>query len=139
MANRRGMGAAVGLSKEQVAFIQRGSSPAPSNIQAVEVQAASPAEVGRIERTPTPSDSSSSQPAAKRPTRRQTRPAREEPAEPDFYGQILIPLTTRLKAPTADALRRACLEQKLARKSPNSQQEIVEIAVAAWLNEHEYL
>ena len=138
MASRRGMGAALGLSKEQEAFIERGSSPEPTSIQTVEEQGVPTVELMAAEPVPTSSDTPSGQ-QMKRPSRKQTRQEREESAGLDFYSKTLVPLTTRLKAPTADALRRACLEQKLSRTSPNSQQEIVEIAVATWLNENKFL
>mgnify|MGYP001817082678 CR=1 FL=1 len=51
---------------------------------------------------------------------------------------ILVPVTTRLSLTTADALRRACLEQKLQRKSPSTQQEIVDAALRAWLVDNGY-
>ena len=47
--------------------------------------------------------------------------------------ETLVPLTTRLRPATAQALRRAYLEQKLAGKHPDTQQEIVEAALHAWL------
>jgi hypothetical protein len=50
-----------------------------------------------------------------------------------------IAITTRLKPRTADALRRAHLEQKLNRREPATQQEIIESAVQYWLREHSYL
>jgi hypothetical protein len=46
---------------------------------------------------------------------------------------ILVSLTTRLSPATAEALRRAALEQRLRRRRPHTQQEIVEAAVRHWL------
>lgn len=51
----------------------------------------------------------------------------------------LVAVTTRLKSRTADALRRAYLEQKLQRREPATQQEIIEEAVQHWLRQHAYL
>lgn len=69
------------------------------------------------------------------------KPAPTAPAESGgtLVGQLLVPLTTRLQPKTAEMLRRACLEQKLAGKRPHSQQEIVELATQAWLRENGYL
>lgn len=46
---------------------------------------------------------------------------------------FLVQITTRLRSETADAQRRACLEQKLARRKPKTQQDIIELALQAWL------
>jgi hypothetical protein len=51
----------------------------------------------------------------------------------------MISVTTRFEQQTADALRRAHLEQKLKNIAPATQQEIIEIAVQTWLKDHDYL
>jgi hypothetical protein len=50
-----------------------------------------------------------------------------------------VAITTRLQARTADALRRAYLEQKLNRLEPATQQEIIELAVQQWLRANSFL
>lgn len=65
-----------------------------------------------------------------------------EPAHATSLNMIpplLVPLTTRLQPRTANALRRAYLEQKLKGHTPATQQEIVETALEDWLRRHEYL
>ena len=57
------------------------------------------------------------------------------PADDDY----LVAVTTRLQARTAEALRRAYLEQKLNRKEPGTQQEIIEAALQAWLRRNAFL
>jgi hypothetical protein len=57
------------------------------------------------------------------------------PASEDY----LVAITTRLQARTAEALRRAYLEQKLNRRNPATQQEIIEIALQHWLRKNSYL
>ena len=57
------------------------------------------------------------------------------PANDDY----LVAITTRLQARTADALRRAYLEQKLNRREPATQQEIIELAVQQWLRKNSFL
>jgi hypothetical protein len=52
---------------------------------------------------------------------------------------LLVSLTTRLSPATAEALRRAVLEQKLQRQRPQTQQEIVEAAVRGWLTANGFL
>lgn len=59
--------------------------------------------------------------------------------EPAFYGDLLVPLTTRIRPATANALRRAHLEQRLRHARPATQQEIVEDALDAWLARHGFL
>lgn len=60
-------------------------------------------------------------------------------AEHNEAPPVLVPLTTRLMPATAEALRRAHLEQKLRRATPSTQQEIVEAAVTEWLRAHDFL
>ncbi len=65
------------------------------------------------------------------PVSRATTP----PANDDY----LVAMTTRLRARTADALRRAHLEQKLNRLEPATQQDIIELAVQQWLRKNSFL
>ena len=55
-----------------------------------------------------------------------------------FVGDLLLPITTRLSLDTANTLRRACLERKLGRKRPCTQQEVIESAVRTWLAQNGY-
>lgn len=137
MAERRGMGEALAISPEKIAFIEKGSvgtknEPTPVRRQEVAIPVGVSAEV-RAEESPEASTRRSrrrSPAAERRSTSQEDRP---------FIGQILIPLTTRLQPDTANALRRACLEQKLAGRQPATQQEIVEAAVRTWLADEDYL
>ena len=56
------------------------------------------------------------------------------PANEDY----LVAITTRLQARTAEALRRAYLEQKLNRLEPATQQEIIELALQEWLRKNSF-
>jgi hypothetical protein len=49
------------------------------------------------------------------------------------------PLTTRLRADLAGALKRASLERQLAGQEPHTVQEILEEALEPWLRHHGYL
>lgn len=50
----------------------------------------------------------------------------------------LVPLTTRVHPDTAEALRNAHLQQQIARRKPDTKQDIVEAALRLWLAEHGY-
>ena len=50
-----------------------------------------------------------------------------------------LPITSRVRADLAVALKRASLERQLAGVYPNSLQEILEEALEPWLRQHGYL
>jgi hypothetical protein len=147
MVERRGMGQALALTPEKMAFIQGGAEtvePPAAPLHQADAKNA----IGRQARQPriAPQSVASDETSASPPRPRRSRASADlrtnvaDLGESDgFYGPLLVPLTTRLQPKTADALRRACLEQKLARRTPNTQQEIVELAVAQWLKEHRFL
>ena len=58
---------------------------------------------------------------------------------PSRVRETLVPLTTRIREQTAEALRRAYLEHKLSGQLPDTQQEIVEASLRKWLGEHGFL
>ena len=149
MAERRGMEAALNLTPEKMAFIQKGT--ATENVvfkpMAVSTTATEspPLKQGSQSVDVIPDDVPKTRNGSPRSTRSRgvnANTARTQNVQPDkegLYGELLVPLTTRLKPETADALRCACLEQKLARKTPNTQQEIIELALADWLENHGFL
>ena len=51
----------------------------------------------------------------------------------ELLDDILVPLTTKLRRRTVQALRRSYLEQKLAGRTPATQQDIIEEAIECWL------
>lgn len=61
----------------------------------------------------------------------------------DFNGRSSqysrVPLTSRVRADIADALKRASLERQLQRIEPSSVQEILETALEPWLKANGYL
>lgn len=149
MAERRGLGAAMSMTPEKLAFIKGSMTTKELSDQS---PAETPAEVTEAVTPESAEVSPSASRSAETPRARGSRPARSRDASiprshprtelderEGFYGPILVPLTTRLEPKTADALRRACLEQKLARRSPDTQQEIVEIALKRWLRDNEFL
>jgi len=147
MAERRGMGEAMALTPEKMAFIQGGltgpqpvaSAAEPSPVSSPQAETA-PNSAIAVAEPPSPVRVRPSRPGRSRGA----SPVRIEEPEPTevvagFSGSILVPLTTRLPLQTVDALRRACLEQKLTRRRPNTQQEILEAALTAWLRQQGFL
>jgi hypothetical protein len=63
-----------------------------------------------------------------------------KPAEPATAASIgRSPLTTRLRADMAAALKRASLERQLAGQAPHTVQDILEEALEPWLKKQGYL
>jgi hypothetical protein len=50
-----------------------------------------------------------------------------------------VPLTTRIRADLAQAVKRATLERQLQGVEPNTTQEIIESAVEPWLRANGYI
>jgi hypothetical protein len=66
--------------------------------------------------------------------------AAEPPAAPRPGRPVQrSPITSRIRADMAVALKRATLERQLAGEYPNTLQEILEEAVEPWLRQHGYL
>lgn len=59
------------------------------------------------------------------------------PAHRPHVGRV--PLTTRVRADLAHALKRASLERQLQNVQPNSVQDILEAALEPWLRANGYL
>jgi len=72
-----------------------------------------------------------------------TDPAKQpkpQAAEPKNQNSISrVPLTTRVRADYAAALKRASLERQLAGEFPNTLQDILEEALGPWLRDHGYV
>ena len=67
------------------------------------------------------------------------RSSQENSEASDILDQVLVPVTIRLQHRTAQALRRAYLEQRLKHAKPDTQQEIVEEALGDWLSRQGFL
>lgn len=144
MANaRRSIGEAMALSADQRAFIQGGVKPAVEPMTSATPTDTPPISLNSPVETlaEAPVKKVALEPQAKSIRQRSSARSRlsiqleeEEPMAP-----ILAPLTTRLYPATADALRRACLEQRLRRRKPHTQQEIVELAVRGWLESNGFI
>ena len=144
MVKRRSMGSALSLNPDTLAFIHGGPTGAKREAEHEKTPTAghSPdqSETSKLE-------SVSARPVIRRRGRRPKAPPPEplvtpETASPSYPGDfppLLVSLTTRLSPAIAEALRRAALEQKLKRRRPQTQQEIVEAAVRGWLTTNGFL
>lgn len=150
MANRRSLGDALTMTPDKMAFIQgapaQPAAETPISLVAAPVPDSFPEDVE--ERGEELSESltsfrpeSPSRQQHRRSRGRSSRPEREPQDNSLLLGManLLVPLTTRLQPATAAALKRAGLEQRLRGAQPATVQQIVEIAVAEWLQEHDYL
>lgn len=142
MAKHRSLSNAL-LSPEKMAFIkgqdaaQADTLPDPPPVQSnavvipvVELSAETASEPMDIQPSKKPND--------KQSQRTNNAPIDHNtiaPANEDY----LVPITTRLQARTAEALRRAYLEQKINRREPATQQEIIELALQEWLRTNAFL
>jgi len=139
MAERRTINDALTLPPEKVAFIH-GDQNAAQALPAAPAKV--PAAATAADETPAARSDPPSEPKRSkrvgRSRRRQPQPAPTS-SPTGLVAQLRVPLTTRLHPDTAEALRRACLEQKLSGKLPNTQQDIVEQATQAWLREYGFL
>ena len=136
MATRLTLNHALDSSADKLAIIRHGSAYATSgNVTADPVinrsrPAELPAHSGQIESAA----SNQAQPEAVG-----SAAPRSEIVRPSLLGEVLVPLTTRIRPETANALRRAYLEQKLAHRTPATQQEIIEAALTTWLQQNGFL
>lgn len=150
MSERRSLGNAFRqtpevkqLDERAMAFIT-GGVPAKGTTEppkVKEVVMASPKEEAKApvepEMAAAPSELSPSEPKDS-PVRRSRSRVSVSTPQP-MNGKVFISVTTRLEQGTANALRRAYLEQKLKGALPATQQEIIEIALQAWLRDNDYL
>lgn len=152
MANRRSLGDAITMTPDKMAFIQGAkSTPEVPTPVITKPMAAASAPVHAVanpdqHEADRPEDSAISRTvelprAHARRTRGRNRSEREssEQTLPLGTANLMAPITTRLRPATAAALKRAGLEQRLRGAEPATVQEIVEIAVAEWLEQHDYL
>lgn len=139
MAERRSLNDAMDMTPEKMAFIQGNTTPtAKPTAVAAEPK---PAEEKTIDLERPPAEGGEpgeSRPRVNRRTGR-ARTAREAPGAGEILDQLLVPVTIRLQHRTAQALRRAYLEQRLRHAKPDTQQEIAEQALVEWLASNEYL
>lgn len=137
MAERRSLVDAMDMTPEKLAFI-KGQPVKEPQLAPVE----SPTTKATVEKTieleaTTIASEPQREPRSRigrRPTR--IRSAQEGPEASELLDQVLVPVTIRLQHRTAQALRRAHLEQRLRHAKPDTQQKIVEEALGDWLASH---
>lgn len=132
MAERRTLGDA--MTPEKIAFI-RDSTGKQSKASRVEERPQAPTKTIEL-KEPAPSDEAEASPSRRR-SRGRTRQGAPEASE--ILEQVLVPVTIRLPHRTAQALKRAHLEQKLKYLKPDTLQGIGEEALADWLTKAGYL
>ena len=133
MVERRSLGDAMNMSPEKLSFIRgstakQGLAPSTTEPDAPEKTVELKSEVPAHEESP-------------RTTRRRSRgrATSDEPLASEVLDQVLVPVTIRLPHRTAQALKRAHLEQKLKYLKPDTLQGIGEEALADWLTKAGYL
>ena len=134
MNQRRNIGNAMTLTPEAANFIAGKAAPKPTDAV---LPIAIVAEPSAIERTPEPDPEL--RPRATASPKKRKGVETSVAAHNSFVGELLVPLTTRIQPATANALRRAFLEQKLRHSKPDTQQDIVEEALTAWLSRNGFL
>jgi hypothetical protein len=141
MAERKSLAEAMTMSPEKLAFIKQGTvglvqptHPEPkaqpdSPPMAIEPEIAGTGAEQAIETGI----------KTAKPQSRARASRRDEPNANEILDQLLVPVTIRLQHRTSQALRRAYLEQRLKHAKPDTQQEIVEMAIVEWLSKHGFL
>lgn len=127
------MGDAMSLTPEKVAFIK--GTPAKEVSQAPEKKSVPVEKTMELE--PSAAETTQETPRSQRRRGRGRSSAQQQPNE--ILDQILVPVTIRLQHRTAQALKRAHLEQRLNHAKPDTQQEIVEEALEDWLTRRGFL
>lgn len=137
MAERRSLTDAVNLTPKLEAFITGGvpsESPQPvKNLTDDNPRALGPESVVEMPTRHEPRPRVRGRPRAKERSTNEEGDPRTVDRAAELLDDILVPLTTKLRRKTVQAIRRAYLEQKLAGRKPATQQEIIEEAVGDWL------
>ena len=136
MVERRSIGAAFDLTPEKRAFI---AGQAKTNASPT-VAPPAKADEKTIEVEVSPKENPmASEPVPARTRRSARRSNQQTPGASEVLDQVLVPVTIRLPHRTAQALRRAYLEQRLKHAKPDTQQDIVEEALGDWLSRQGFL
>jgi hypothetical protein len=133
MADRRTLGDSLEMTPSQKAFIQGNGGAQPIDAAPIVTNERATAE------EPVQKTSRPKRPARPRAAGSELPVAKSLDSETPYIDQILVPLTTRIRPETANALKRVCLEQKLSRRRPDSAQEIVDLALSHWLAQNGFL
>ncbi len=126
------------MSPAKLAFIKRGGEANQAETPDEPAAAAAVKTIDVEPSQPRPDAAREQRPRATRRSARQ-RSSHESPEASEVLDQVLVPITIRLPHRTAQALRRAHLEQRLKHAKPDTQQEMVEEAILDWLSKHAFL
>jgi hypothetical protein len=124
------------LSSDKLAFI-RGTNSAGVKTRKEKQQVPAPEKT--IELGQSEEEASAEEPRPQRRRGRVKSATQDEPQASQILDRMLVPVTIRLQHRTAQALKRAALEQKLKHQKPDQVQEIGEEAIADWLARSGYL
>lgn len=128
------------MTPEKRAFIAGQSKATQSATVTSPAKVEADAEQKVIEVEVTPKENLLASDAAPPRTRRSARRSSQETrGASEVLDQLLVPVTIRLPHRTAQALRRAYLEQRLKHAKPDTQQDIVEEALGDWLSRQGFL
>lgn len=133
MGERRTMGKAMEMTPAMKAFINGETKNATQTAEVVTDEKA----IDVPRRLEKPELAREVGPKGARRSGRRT--ALDRPGASEILDQLLVPLTIRVQHRTANALRRAHLEQRLNHSKPDTQQEIVEDALSDWLAKRGFL
>jgi hypothetical protein len=131
MAERRSIGDAMTMTPAKLAFIKGEGAKQTKDERAVVTDRKSKVETTIALEEPT---ADKGPPIKTRPrTNRRTNRSIKAPEASEVLDQVLVPVTFRLSHRTAQAVKRAYLEQKLKLAKPDTLQEIGEEALSDWL------
>jgi hypothetical protein len=135
MAERRSLEEALTFSPEKLAFIQGNSTSQPVSVVAEPLHSpvADPVSIESADAESIPIQKPAKTPNSTNAKRTAIGPS---PSTESAISQLWVPITTRLQHRTAAALRRAHLEQRLRYAKPDTQQEIIDLAVQQWLEQN---
>jgi hypothetical protein len=137
MADRKSLADAMTMSPEKLAFIEQGNTGKERSEASTQLK--TPQKTIDIQ-MPTHSEESMQPKVRYSRQQRRSRGARDEqPDASEILDHVLVPVTIRLQHRTTQALRRAYLEQRLMHAKPDTQQEIVEVALGEWLLKRGFL
>jgi hypothetical protein len=67
------------------------------------------------------------------------QPVKKESKEISKVSSKLITFSSKIDEACWNALRKASLDRKISKEFPGTQQEIINVAIAEWLKQHDYL
>lgn len=132
---KRTLASAMRMTAEQAAFI-RGSGEANSPVPPIDNRAEKDQSEPFVDSNTVEMSVDRTRPARRIESTR-GRGRRQHQIEPIHRKRALrMPITTRLLPESVERLKRLCLERRLAGHEPSTLQEIMDIAIEAWLHQN---